>query len=201
VCLVITRETTLPAPSISTKSHTALVSLIMFSCPETTPCDDGDRSVNKHVEPSIGNQSNLAAGSANGRDTVRRSRQPTSTTASTMPTTAPVATGGAPHEGLRQQVPPPAGRDPDVTSNQAKKNRGTRPRFRTSSNATAYRCTVICGIRSSNVRPLPFSPIACIFHSPPWRYSLAMIWAECEPVTDRLKRATSFWLVASIRRQ
>jgi predicted porin len=44
-----------------------------------------------------------------------------------------------------------------------------------------YRCGVICGIRSSKVRPLPFSPIACIFHSPLWRYSLAMIWAVCGP--------------------
>jgi hypothetical protein len=49
----------------------------------------------------------------------------------------------------------------------------------------AYRCGTISGIRSSNVRPLPFSPIACIFHSPLWRYSLAMIWAVCEPCTDR----------------
>jgi predicted porin len=48
-----------------------------------------------------------------------------------------------------------------------------------------YRCGVISGIRSSKVRPLPFSPIACIFHSPLWRYSLAMIWAVCEPCTDR----------------
>jgi hypothetical protein len=30
-----------------------------------------------------------------------------------------------------------------------------------------YKCGVIAGIKSSNVRPLAFSPIACIFHSPP----------------------------------
>ena len=48
-----------------------------------------------------------------------------------------------------------------------------------------YKCGVICGIRSSKVRPLPFSPIACIFHSPPWRYSLAIICAVCAPCTDR----------------
>ena len=48
-----------------------------------------------------------------------------------------------------------------------------------------YRCDTIKGISSSKVRPVPFSPIACIFHSPLWRYSLAMIWAVCEPCTDR----------------
>lgn len=48
-----------------------------------------------------------------------------------------------------------------------------------------YKCGTISGMRSSNVRPVPFSPIACIFHSPLWRYSLAMIWAVCEPCTDK----------------
>jgi hypothetical protein len=49
----------------------------------------------------------------------------------------------------------------------------------------AQRCGVICGIRSAKVLPTPFSPIACIFHSLLWRYTLVMIWAEWLPCTLR----------------
>src|SRR5471032_263973 len=66
---------------------------------------------------------------------------------------------------------------------------------------TPYKCAAICGIKSSKVRPLPFSPIACIFHSPLWRYSLAMICAVWAPCTDRLKRAISWLLPALTMRQ
>lgn len=58
-----------------------------------------------------------------------------------------------------------------------------RPRVRRDgrSNKPLYRCGSMCGSRSWKVRPEQFSPIACIFHSAPWRYTLAMIWAVCVP--------------------
>jgi hypothetical protein len=65
------------------------------------------------------------------------------------------------------------------------KKPGTHPRFYRSPAKDDYRCGVIDGIRSSKVRPLAFSPIACIFHSPLWRYSLAITWAVWAPCTDR----------------